>query len=373
MATLTPNWSDTMAGAGNGITNTLSDGSNAIATCNGYAFQYDFALGGDPIHNDLTGVGKGEVRIAYDIIHKIVYFGCNGHVQAVYFNDFSKCVWSTPITLANAANTVTSVLVSKMGVLYAGANGYVYKINSAGEALYSNPLTGTGNNEVRLALSPDEKTLFVGTNGQVWALSADEMKEQWRITLPGWDWGGSTSNTVSVLSVLAPDFNNKDRYIPWLYVGCNGWVYSIDLTQANIQVTAMTQSLQANLGAGDTRLAYDLNTGLLYVGLAGCGACLDGSLRQPPKWTYETYKAAGRVANLAVGPMQTFIGTNGQVALIVNGKCTSVGPVPNGGANPVSLSIGTATYDPSASSAAIAVRLIAGVNGYVSSYLVGTP
>lgn len=373
MATLTPDWSDSMAGAGSGITNTMVNKLSAIATCNGYAFQYDFALGGDPIRNDLTGIGKGEVRIAYDSDRKIVYFGCNGHIQAVMFNSFSTCVWSTPITLTNAVDTVTSVLVSRMGYIYAGANGYVYKINADGQELYSNPMTGTGNNEVRLALSPDEKKLFVGTNGQVLALSADDMKEQWRLTLPGWDWHGSTSNTVSVLSSLYQDPTNSGRNWPWLYIGCNGWIYSIDLTAATPQVTAMTQSLQANLGAGDTRLAYDSANSLLYVGLSGCAACLDASLRQPAKWTYEYFKSPGRVANVTFGPVQVFLGTNGQVALIEGGKCKSNGPVPNGGTNPVSLSVGPISYDPATPDYATSVRLMAGVNGYVSSYLVGTP
>ncbi|MBR9971657.1 hypothetical protein [Magnetospirillum sulfuroxidans] len=361
-----------MSGAGNGITNTLSVGSKVIATCNGYAFFYDFGMANDPIRNDLTGVGKGEVRIAYDSGRMVAYFGCNGHIQAVNISNFTTCLWSTPITLPNALNTVTSVVASSQGYVYAGANGYVYKVNTEGQVLYSNPLTGTGNNEVRLALSPDQKTLFVGTNGQMWALSADKMTELWKVTLPGWDWGSSASNTVSLLSFLNQSSPGSGRILPWLFAGCNGWIYSFDLSLAKPQVTAMTQSLQASLGAGDTRLACDLASGLLYVGLSGCGACLDMSLRQPVKWTYEFYKSAGRVANVAVTPTQIFVGTNGQLALIEGGNCKSNGQVPDGGTDQVSLATGPASFDPASIDSGISVELIAGVNGYVSAYLVGT-
>lgn len=374
MDTLNPEWTDSMSGAGNGITNSLCIGANVIATCNGYAFLYDLSSTVKSIRNDLDGVGKAEVRIAYDDLRKTAYFGCNGHVQAIKIEDFAKCVWKTPINLPNGLNTVTSVVVSNLGDVYAGANGYVHKVNTEGQVLYSNSLDGTGNYEVRLALSSDQKTLFAGINGQVWALSADTMKEQWRVTLPGWDWGGSTSNTVSLLSLLSQDTAaNKGRFVPWLYAGCNGWVYSFDLSQDPPQVTAMTQTLQANLGAGDTRLAYDLNTGLLYVGLSGCAVCLDGSLRQPAKWTYEFYKSKGRVANVALGPIQTFLGTNGQLAVIEGNKCKTNGQVPDGGTNPVSLSVGSASLDPINPGYASSVRLIAGVNGYLSAYLMNTP
>lgn len=373
MNTLDPAWTDSMAGAGNGITNSLSIGTNVIATCNGYAFLYDFSSATDSIRNDLTGLGKAEVRIAYNDISKTAYFGCNGHVQAVLIQNFANCVWKAPTNLPNGLNTVTSVVATNLGDVYAGANGYVHKINAEGQVLYSNSMDGTGNYEVRLALSPDQKTLFAGINGQVWALSTDNLKELWRVTLPGWDWGGSTSNTVSVLSVLSPSASNKEWFIPWLYVGCNGWIYSFDLSPSSPQVTAMTQSLQASLGAGDTRLAYDMNNGLLYVGLSGCAACLDASLRQSAKWTYEFYKSKGRVANVAVGLVQTFLGTNGQLAVIEGNKCKTNGQVPDGGTNPVSLSVAAGTFDPVTPGHASSTKLIAGVNGYVSGYVIDTP
>lgn len=362
MASLTPSWSDTMSGSGNGITNAHCVTAFAVATCNGYAFKYDCINGSEGIRNDLNGLGKGETRIAYDSQREIYYFGCNGHVQGVKADDFTDTIWTHPVNLSNALDTVTSVVAAADGTIYAGANGYVYKINPQGDVLYTNPLTGTGNNEVRLALSVDQKTLFVGTNGQLWALSASTMTKTWSLTLPAWNYGATASNTVSVISVLYKD-PGYGVATPWLFAGCNGWLYAIDLGQANPQVTAMTQSLQAALGAGDTRLAFDTESGQLFVGLSGCGASIDASLRRPAKWIYELAKSPGRVANILPGFQQVFVGSNGQVAVVLNGVCKQLGQVTNGGANPVGLAM-----DP-----AFPQRLVAGCNGYVAGFTIPEP
>ncbi|MBI2241984.1 MAG: hypothetical protein HYU59_14415 [Magnetospirillum gryphiswaldense] len=364
MANLTPYYTDDMSGAGNGVTNVLSLGNSAIGTCNGYAFLYDFNPETQPLCNDLKGVGKAEVRMALDGRSNTVFFGCNGHVQAVNLNNFEESLWSSPVNLPSALNTLTNVLGCNQGHVYAAANGYVYKINSLGSVLYNNSLDGTGNHEVRLALSPDQQTLFAGTNGEIRALSASDLKEKWRITLPAWNWNSSVSSAVSVLGVFYKDPYYDNTLMPWLFASCNGWIYAFDLTQANLtdslQVAAMTPVLQSEFGAGDASLTFDLGSNMLYVGLSGCAACLDASLRRPPKWTYENFKSSNRPVSIAVGVSAVYVGTNGQLAQIESGKCIHNNQIPDGGTNPVSLSLIPVESQ----------RLITGANGYLAAYSV---
>jgi hypothetical protein len=367
MSSFAPIWNDSMTGCGNGVTNTLCTSQYVVSACNGYAFLYNAENGALVGTNNLTGVGKGEVRMAINNASQVVYFACNGYVQGVALNNFSASQWKQPTSLPKTGNNVTSVVVDNSGNIYAAANGYVFKLNSSGTVLYTNSLTGTGNNEVRLVLSTDQSVLYAGTNGQVWALATSQLSTQWNLSLSGWNTSPAANSAVSLACGLYSEGHGggSGPLAPhaWLFAACNGMLYSFDLSALHPIVTASI-SLQSTCGTGDTRMVYDGATQSLYVGLSGWGLGIDASLRRSPTWKFRVYNSSGAVTNVVESAGRVYVGAGGSVAVLESGICVNIGIVSNGGMQPVGVSVA-----PDAPTI-----LAAGANGYLSAFATpGTP
>jgi hypothetical protein len=86
------------------------------------------------------------------------------------------------ISLPGCGYNVVSVVTAN-GYIYAGSNGYVYKIDTNGAIVATNNLSGLGYHEIRLAINGSR--LVVGTNGYVVLLSLDDLLIYKEVSLPG--------------------------------------------------------------------------------------------------------------------------------------------------------------------------------------------
>ena len=90
-----------------------------------------------------------------------MYVGTDGYALSLASSDLTT-KWQT--SLPDTGDNDVSVLYWN-GVLYAGSNGFVYKLDSSGSIREKNPLKDRGNHPVSLAISASGTELFAGTAG----------------------------------------------------------------------------------------------------------------------------------------------------------------------------------------------------------------
>ena len=122
-------------------------------------------------HQDLTVTGEKEVRMALDIPSSRLYVGINGYGISLKLPEL-EIIYST--SLPGSGYSITSV-ASGNDVAYFASNGIVYALNTQGEVIAKNGLSGRGYHETRLATSPvgvaEIPLLAVGINGYALGLT----------------------------------------------------------------------------------------------------------------------------------------------------------------------------------------------------------
>ena len=122
-------------------------------------------------HQDLTVTGEKEVRMALDIPSSRLYIGTNGYGVSLKLPEL-EIIYST--SLPDSGYSITSV-ASGNDVAYFANNGIVYALNTQGEVIAKNGLSGRGYHETRLATSPigvaEIPLLAVGINGYALGLT----------------------------------------------------------------------------------------------------------------------------------------------------------------------------------------------------------
>ncbi|KAF8315862.1 PLC-like phosphodiesterase [Clavulina sp. PMI_390] len=248
---LSTRWKLSLPGCGDNMTNLCSAGENGWAGSDGYVYRFDVNTGAYHGRNDLKDMGNHEVRIDMCGGGQTLAVGTNGWVWGLdpYSLDTK---WKT--SLPGCGFGVTSVEGARSDC-YAACNGYLYKLDAySGNVESRNDMDGVDKREVRLEYHPDWDRLFVGTNG--WGLSMDggNLRERWRVSLPG--------SGFSVTSVAA----GKDK----IYFANNGYVFTID-QDGNV----VSRNDLPGLGQFETRLAVSLGSEeRVIAGINGYACCL---------------------------------------------------------------------------------------------------
>ncbi|HYC57725.1 MAG TPA: PQQ-binding-like beta-propeller repeat protein [Candidatus Binatia bacterium] len=164
--------------------------------------------------------------------------------------------------LPNGGKGIVSVLADSDGRLHAGSNGYVYRLDQAtGAVLAQNHFPRRGSYEVRLAAG--NNTLFLGIRGHVISVNPDDLGENWEVFL-----ARSMAGTVSVHTVHTVDETH-------LYAGVDGRVYKLDKHGAEeaqnllSEDTSLWSSIEVRFASGDSGFPY------LYAGCNGWVWCLN--------------------------------------------------------------------------------------------------
>lgn len=238
-------WERSLPHTGTNVISLLRHGDNLYAAGNGYVYKLDPATGKILKDNGLKGRGKHEVRLAVSDDGNRLFLGTDGYALCL---DASSLGTQWQRSLPHTGTNVISPLYWD-GVLYAGGDGYVYKLDAlSGEILKTNGLEGRGYHEVRLALSKDKSGLFVGTDGYALRLDAKSLETQWQINLP------DGSSQVSLLVQEAT-----------LNVGSNGYFYQLDVDTGTI----LFRNNLKNRGHHEVRLALSPDGSKLFLGTDG--------------------------------------------------------------------------------------------------------
>jgi hypothetical protein len=253
-------WDTPLPQSGYDVTTMLSNQKGVYAGTNGYVYKLDYWTGIVAKTNPLSGRGYGEVRLAAPADASLLIVGMNGHVMGLHPTSLVT-LWETQL---DANSGVVSVLCaygdtreteSKVYV-YAGTSGRVYRLNPKG-TIMGLPYDFTswlGSYEVRLGISPDLTTLFVGINGYLVALESISLIKVWYASLPGsgYDVTNVVGGSIDCVGVV--------------YAGCGGRVYVYGQSQG-------TKLHDYDLGTGkyEVRMALDGANRHLYVGCNGYG------------------------------------------------------------------------------------------------------
>ncbi|KAI9777132.1 MAG: PI-PLC X domain-containing protein 2 [Geoglossum umbratile] len=251
VACLNPNtlatiWSVSLPGTGFNITEVFCAAGSVYAGCNGYVFRLDPSNGSVLATNTMSGYGNHEVRLGMTLALSTLLVGINGYAVAMDINSLDIKWYNN---MSGSGHDVTSVLGGD-GVGYAACGGRVYRIDEgSGNTLNENDLSGTGSNEVRMAMDADATHLYVGTNGYANGLRPDTLDTKYSISLPG--------SGYTVTSVAAG--------LDTAYYANNGYVFQIDSGGHVVASNPLS-----GYGKDETRLSVDSNaTGQLFVGLNG--------------------------------------------------------------------------------------------------------
>lgn len=149
-----------------------------------------------------------------------------------------RYMWN--VSLPGCGYEPVSVL-EKDGCLYAGTNGYVYKLDLNGNILATNGLPHRGHCDINLAITNEH--LVVGTNGYVVLVNLNNFGNtscNINVSLPG-----CGHEKVSVLYDINSNF---------IYVGSNGYVYRLN----NIGIV-LSSNWMPDRGHEEVRLALTSN------------------------------------------------------------------------------------------------------------------
>ena len=236
-------WERSLPSSGHEVVSLLVDFDKICAGSNGYVYRLD--LGGEvKAMNSLSGYGDHETRLALNDNADVLFVGINGYVAALPSEQLDTILWYND--MKGSGHGVTSV-AGGVGVVYAGCNGYVYRIDGSGKTTHTNNLSGTGEDEVRFATDDIRTHLWVGTNGYGIALRPDDVTTIFSESLPG-----------SGYSVT--DVADGDEVV---FFANNGYVFCLDLEGKVIGTSDLP-----GLGKAETRLSVNSATELI-VGING--------------------------------------------------------------------------------------------------------
>lgn len=172
-------WQTSLPGSGYEVTTVLANQKAVYAGSNGYVYLLDCLKGSVLATNTLSGMGDHEIRLAQPEDGSLLLVGTNGYVLGLDPTSLNT-LWQT--SLLHCGYEVVSVLCAN-GSAFAGCNGYVYRLDQgSGEVLSTNSLVGRGDYEVRLGISLDLSTLFVGINGYALGLDPTNLTTSWQTT-----------------------------------------------------------------------------------------------------------------------------------------------------------------------------------------------
>ncbi|EDR05916.1 uncharacterized protein LACBIDRAFT_329421 [Laccaria bicolor S238N-H82] len=258
-------WQTSLPGSGYEVTTVLANQKAVYAGSNGYVYLLDCLKGSVLATNTLSGMGDHEIRLAQPEDGSLLLVGTNGYVLGLDPTSLNT-LWQT--SLLHCGYEVVSVLCAN-GSAFAGCNGYVYRLDqgsgevlstnslvgrgdyeeSTGSVLHQNRLSGTGEDEVRLALDPAAAHLYAGTDGYGIGLRPDNLDTIYSVSLPG--------SGYSVTDVVA---GNQVAFF-----ANNGYVFQLDVA-GNVD----DKNALAGRGYSETRLAITLNTPTqIFVGIHG--------------------------------------------------------------------------------------------------------
>lgn len=230
------------------------------------------------------------------------------------------------ISLPGCGYNIVSVVCAN-GYIYAGSDGYVYKLDTNGTILATNNLSGRGFHEVRLTVNGSQ--LVLGTNGYVVLLSLSDLSVTQSTSLPGCGY-----NIVSVLA--------NSSYI---YAGSNGYVYKLDAAGNVLHTNGLK-----GMGHNEVRLA--VSGSQLVVGTNGYVLLL--SLNDLNTNHQTSLPSCGyNIVSVIDGSGSIYAGSNGYVyKLDSNGKVLNTNGLSGRGHNEVRLAFNGS-------------QVVVGTNGYV--------
>lgn len=203
-----------------------------------------FNLGGHLMNRADVATSRYEVNLAPSLNNQTLLVGVNGYAKSYGLMDF-KFQWES--SLRNSGFDVVNVLGGDR-VVYAGSNGYVYRLDeTTGRELNRNDLPDGGHHVVRMALDAEGSQLYVGTGGYAYGLDPNTLGEHYRTSLPN---TGFTDVYVADGDLCA-------------FFASSGRVFQLDIS-GNIVFT----NTLSGLGFGDTTVVAGMGGHqLLVVGI----------------------------------------------------------------------------------------------------------
>jgi hypothetical protein len=203
--------------------------------------------------------------------------------------------WANNLTSSSADVSV----IEKNGHIYAGCNGFVYKLHAkSGELIAKNSMKGTHSHDVLLAISENGKFLFAGTDGYAICIDTDDFKKEvWRKEI------NSSSKVVSVLL--------KDEI---LYAACNGYVRKLNSSNGNIISTNSMKGTHSH----DVLLAISGNGKFLFAGTDGYAICIDTDDFKKEVWRKEI-NSSSKVVTVILKDKILYAACNGYVRKLNSG------------------------------------------------------
>jgi hypothetical protein len=313
MALLHRQWDKSLPDSGFNIVSMLvNEKGDVYAGSNGYVYRLDYWTGTILATNPLRDRGHEEVRLATLVNASLLIVGTNGYVLGLHPTSLTT-LWER--SLSGSGFNIVSVLcacsnpreINPEFYVYAGCNGYTYRLTTTGDVVATNPLTGYGKHEVRLGISPDLSTLFVGINGYVLALGSFGLVRRWYKSLPG--------SGKDVTSVVA----GRDV----VYAGSNGRVYMLQQSSGDL----VRRNNLEGTGSSEVRMALNGTTNHLYVGTNGYGV----GLRTDTLATVFSVSLPGSgysVTDVVAGDGVAYFANGGYVfQLDLNGNVTAKNPL----------------------------------------------
>lgn len=271
---------------GSNIVSVLPSGSHVFYGSDGHCFK--IGNNGAILNtNDLPDRGDHEVRLAISADANTLYLGTDGYALALSSSDLST-IWQT--SLPDTGDNIVTPLVSS-GYLYTGSAGHVFKLDGNGKIVATNNLPDRGDHEVRLAMSTDGSTLYVGTDGYALALAASDLTTRWQTSLPS-----TGSNIVSVLYANG-----------YLCTGSNGHVYKLD---GNGKIVASNNL--PDRGRHEIRFALSQDRARLFVGTDGYALALSSS-NLATLWQTSLPDTGSNVVSIVNHGYFLYAGSNGYV------------------------------------------------------------
>ena len=322
-------WQTSLPGSSNEVTSVLVNQTGVYyAGSSGCVYLLDCLKGSVLAMNTLSGIGDHEVRLAQPQDGSLLLVGTNGYVLGLNPASLNTS-WQT--SLPDCGYDVVSVLCAN-GSVFAGCNGYVYRLHQGtGEVLSANSLAGRGDHEVRLGISLDFSTFFVGINGYALGMDPTNLTTSWETSLPGCGYG--------ITSIIGG--------VKVAYAGCNGQVYQLQESTGSV----LHQNGLSGAGEDEVRMALDPTAAHLYVGTNGYGIGLHPD-NLATAYSVSLPGSGYSVTDVVASNEVAFFANNGYVfQLDVAGNVDDKNSLVGSGSHETRLAI-TAT------------RLFVGINGY---------
>ncbi|MGH1387035.1 hypothetical protein [Kordia sp.] len=184
----------------------IADDNFIYAGSVGYVFKYNIASKETMMR---TFLNRGHQEVCLEMIGNQLIAGTEGHVVLIEKNDFERK--KKIISLPHSGYETVSLLVYE-NIIYAGSNGYAYKISADGKEVKKNELEVVEKSEVSLAIKNDK--LIAGSNGDIMAISLIdfEYKGEYITSLP--------HCKGEIVSVAVSD--------SYVYAGSVGYIYRIE-------------------------------------------------------------------------------------------------------------------------------------------------